>query len=83
MIIFREIKNQETHDNTDEKMDFESKCNLCLGIRKESTSTICGHVFCLNCITEWNKNKVTHCFIKLEIIQFFSLNVLYVEVHQN
>lgn len=31
-------------------------CNLCSGTRAEPTSTICGHIFCWNCIHNWLKS---------------------------
>lgn len=32
-------------------------CQLCSGIRKEPTSTICGHIFCWSCIHVWIKDR--------------------------
>lgn len=33
------------------------KCSLCLGPRKRSTLTMCGHLFCWDCIHQWCQQK--------------------------
>ncbi|XP_061590751.1 peroxisome biogenesis factor 10 [Cololabis saira] len=34
-----------------------ARCILCLEVRRNSTSTPCGHLFCWECITEWCNTK--------------------------
>ncbi|XP_076439578.1 peroxisome biogenesis factor 10-like [Babylonia areolata] len=33
------------------------KCSLCLGPRRRSTLTMCGHLFCWDCIHQWCREK--------------------------
>ena len=42
-------------DESDEYEDVpdDKKCVLCLGARKSTTVTPCGHLLCWDCVTEW------------------------------
>lgn len=43
--------------SSDEAVHPSMKCCLCLGLRRRSTLTPCGHLFCWNCIHEWFQSK--------------------------
>ncbi|CAA7396384.1 unnamed protein product [Spirodela intermedia] len=45
------------------------RCNICMGIMREETSTVCGHIFCKPCITDaiLLQRKCPACRVKLSI----------------
>ena len=47
----------EVQEKSDELSVSTGKCSLCLGPRKVTTATSCGHLFCWSCVTEWCNSK--------------------------
>lgn len=52
-----EEKESQTGEELLSKFESEFTCTLCLEGAKTPTSTLCGHIFCWNCICSWTNTK--------------------------
>ncbi|SCU70631.1 peroxisome assembly protein, putative [Trypanosoma equiperdum] len=50
-------RGEDDSDTADEHASVSGKCMLCLGNRKQPTATLCGHIFCWRCLSEWIKSN--------------------------
>jgi len=62
-------------DNTEEEIS-SFKCSLCLGERRNTAATSCGHLFCWSCITEWINSK-PECPLCRTPVQMQALTAVY------
>lgn len=46
---------------TEEEDRLKDICSICMSQTKRPTSTLCGHVFCWGCISEWTGAEGNHC----------------------
>ncbi|KEG13206.1 putative DNA repair protein [Trypanosoma grayi] len=51
------VDDESDSDVDDSQRAAAGKCMLCLGNRKQPTATLCGHIFCWRCLSEWIKSN--------------------------
>jgi len=51
------FKHEPTRKDDDPEIEPSKKCSLCLELRKNSSVTPCGHLYCWNCIIDWLRTK--------------------------
>lgn len=66
-------------DKTISISDSKTRCSLCMETRRHSTSTLCGHLFCWECIHQWLKYKqeCAVCRNQVEPSRLIKLNNYY------
>lgn len=50
-----------SNDNANTTTPGRLSCPICMGELQESVSTMCGHIFCRNCLQTWLKQKPQKC----------------------
>jgi hypothetical protein len=53
----------------------QNKCSLCLEVRKNTTLTTCGHLFCWSCIHAWCSTQVSgqNRSLKIKLLRLIAL----------